>query len=204
MNKHSKTCTVIGLLLLAVAFCLTAYNFLSDKKAGDSASMVLEQMSPMPEEDREKIPETFGPDTSTPDYLLNPNMDMPEEEIDGQRYIGVLRIPSLSLELPVISKWSYQGLQIAPCRYDGSAYQNNLVIAAHNYASHFGNLGQLSQGDEITFTDMDGNIFFYEVASLETLSPYAVEDMTEGGWALTLFTCTVGGQARVAVRCSAG
>ena len=75
------------------------------------------------------------------------------------------------------------------------------MIAAHNYSSHFGRLKNLSQGDEVTFTDVDGNVFSYVVAALETLSPYAVEEMTSGGWDLTLFTCTIGGKSRVTVRC---
>lgn len=50
--------------------------------------------------------------------------------------------------------------------------------------------------------DIDGNVFSYEVVSLETLSTYDVENMTDGDWDLTLFTCTVGGQFRVTVRCS--
>ena len=136
-----------------------------------------------------------------PDYILNPEMDMPEKEVDGQKYIGVLRIPALSLELPVISEWSYSGLKESPCRYIGSAYLNNMVIVAHNYFSHFGHLKNLSPGDEITFTDVDGNMFRYEVIELETLSPFAIEEMTGGNWDLTLFTCTVGGQYRVTVRC---
>lgn len=137
-----------------------------------------------------------------PDYILNPEMDMPEEEVDGQKYIGVLKIPVLSLELPVISEWSYPSLRIAPCRYAGSAYLNSMVIAAHNYYSHFGYLKDLSPGDEVTFTDVDGNIFRYEVSALEILSPFAVEEMTNGDWDLTLFTCTVGGQSRVTIRCA--
>ena len=50
-------------------------------------------------------------------------MPMPEETIDGRSYIGVLEIPSLSLQLPVIGSWSYAELREAPCRYAGSAYQ---------------------------------------------------------------------------------
>ena len=49
-----------------------------------------------------------------------------------------------------------------------------------------------------------GTVFRYKVDSLETLSPYAISDMTSGGWPLTLFTCTVGGQSRLAIRCSVG
>ena len=209
MSKRGKICTGIGLLLLAAALFLTAYNLRSDAKAGKTADMVLEQLTPELETAEEKA-EISLPALPTgesleevyiPDYILNPEMDMPVEEIDGQKYIGVLRIPALSLELPVISEWSYPSLQIAPCRYAGSAYLNNMVIAAHNYYSHFGYLKNLSQGDEITFTDTDGNVFRYEVAELETLSPFAIEEMTGGDWDLTLFTCTVGGQSRVTVRC---
>ncbi len=206
MSKRGKICTGIGLLLLAAALFLTAYNFWSDAKAGRTADTVLEQLAPELEEEKDiSLPSLPSGESLEevyiPDYILNPEMEMPEEGIDGQQYIGVLRIPALSLELPVISEWSYPSLQIAPCRYAGSAYLNNMVIAAHNYYSHFGYLKNLSQGDEITFTDMDGNEFRYEVAELETLSPFAIEEMTSGDWDLTLFTCTVGGQSRVTVRC---
>ena len=34
---------------------------------------------------------------------------------------------------------------------------------------------------------MDGNAFSYRVAALETLSPWAIDDMTSGAWDLTLF-----------------
>lgn len=105
-------------------------------------------------------------------------------------------------ELPVISSWDYPGLRIVPCRYTGSAYTDDLVIAAHNYASHFGRLRELSQGDSIRFTDTDGNVFDYVVSELEILEPYAVSQMTEGDWDLTLFTCTPGGQYRVTLRCN--
>ena len=86
-------------------------------------------------------------------------MEMPTQEIDGQRYIGTLRLESLGLTLPIISEWDYTRLRIAPCRYAGSAYLDNMVIAAHNYESHFGQLKNLSQGEQITFTDIDGTCF---------------------------------------------
>ena len=209
MSKRGKICTGIGLLLLAAALFLTAYNLWSDAMAAVSIDIVLEQLTPELETAEEKAEISLPAlpsgesleEVYIPDYILNPEMEMPVEEVDGQQYIGVLRIPALSLELPVISEWSYPSLQIAPCRYAGSAYLNNMVIAAHNYYSHFGYLKNLSQGDEVTFTDMDGNMFRYEVAELETLSPFAIEEMTSGDWDLTLFTCTVGGQSRVTVRC---
>lgn len=92
-------------------------------------------------------------------------------------------------------------LRRTPCRYSGSAYRDDLILLAHNYESHFGRLKSLSPGDAVLFTDADGNEFAYEVLELEMLRPTAVEDMTAGDWDLTLFTCTLGGQARVTVRC---
>ncbi len=136
-----------------------------------------------------------------PDYILNPNMDMPEQKIDGIPYIGYLQIESLDLQLPIASKTTYPYLKKVPCRYEGSAYLDNLVIGAHNYTRHFGRIGKLSYGDKIVFTDMDGNQFSYEVATIEILQPTQVQDLCAGEWPLTLYTCTLGGKTRVVVRC---
>lgn len=58
-------------------------------------------------------------------------------EADGLCWIGELEIPSLQLTLPVADPWSYPSLKKAPCRYTGSAEENSLIIAAHNYKSAF-------------------------------------------------------------------
>ena len=170
MNKWSKRFIGIGLLCLLAALCLTAYNLWSDARAGKTADQVLRQMDRLAED---RAQDTHAAE-EVPDYILNPRMDMPTQEIDGQNYIGTLQIEALELSLPVISEWSYSRLQIAPCRYAGSVYMDNMVIAAHNYTSHFGRLKELSQGDAVTFTDIDGNIFRYQVTEIETLQPYPV------------------------------
>ncbi len=95
---------------------------------------------------------------------------MPVIEIDGYDYIGVLQIPSLDLTLPVYSH-GHPALQIAPCRYEGSAYDGGLVIAGHNFDSHFGNLSRLEPGDEIRFIDLSGHTFTYAVAETEVRTP---------------------------------
>ena len=205
MSKRGKLCTALGLLLLLAALGLTAYNLWLDARASMSVDVVLERLTPTLSSRQSELPALSSgealEEAFVPDYVLNPEMAMPEETIDGRNYIGVLDIPALELSLPIISEWSYDALQIVPCRYSGSAYLDNLVIAGHNYRSHFASLPQLQPGDTVTFTDMDGNVFSYAVSSLETLSSYAISDMTSGDWDLTLFTCTVGGQSRLAIRC---
>ena len=205
MSKRGKLCTALGLLLLLAALGLTAYNLWRDAMASMSVDVVLERLTPTLSSRHSELPALSSgealEEAFVPDHVLNPEMAMPEETIDGRNYIGVLDIPALDLSFPIISEWSYDALQIAPCRYSGSAYLDNLVIAGHNYRSHFASLPQLQPGDTVTFTDMDGNVFSYAVSSLETLSSYAISDMTSGDWDLTLFTCTVGGQSRLAIRC---
>ena len=131
---------------------------------------------------------------------------MTEVELDGWNYIGYLSIPSIGLELPVMSEWSYAGLKVAPGRYSGSTYADNMVVCAHNYAKHFSPIKWLAEGAEVYFTDMDGMVWSYEVSYVENLQPTQIEKMTtktedSDAWDLTLFTCTTGGSARCAVRC---
>ncbi len=48
---------------------------------------------------------------------------------------------------------------------------------------------------------MDGNRFLYRVDNMELIRPAGVMEMTESGYALSLFTCTLDGQNRLTVRC---
>jgi len=185
-----------GLLLMAAALCLTCYNVWEERRAEASTTAALEQILPELPDPPEDVQES-----TPPDYLLDPEAEMPTMEIDGQAYIGVLTIPVLELDLPVMSEWSYPRLKIAPCRFEGSAYLDDLIIAAHNYHSHFGGLKDLRAGDEVAFTDVEGNVFRYTVAELETLGGNDLDLLEGGDWDLTLFTCTIGGKSRVTVRC---
>lgn len=187
-----------GMLLIAAALFLTGYNLWDERRAAASAEQVLEELR--------RDPESSDPDEGQggiPDYLLNPDMEMPVIEIDGIKYIGTLEIPAFDISLPIAAEWSYEKLRTAPCRYAGSAYKNNLVIAAHNYRAHFGLLKELSAGARVTFTDTDGNVFTYDVTEVQILEPLDIEEMISGEWDLTLFTCTLSGQTRLAVRCEA-
>ena len=183
-RRAASTLLIIaGAALLAGALSLFLWNRYEDERAGDAAQEALEQV-------RGRIAQSEGEAA-----------EMTEVEIDGYLYIGYISIPSLGLDLPVMSTSSYEQLKIAPCRYHGSTKTDDLVIAAHNYERHFGGIKDLEAGDAVYFTDMDGVTTAYEVALVDTLSATAVEEMTSSGYDLTLFTCTLGGQSRVTVRC---
>lgn len=195
--KKGSIFIIIGLLLLVAALLLTCFNLYDQFRGERSVDNIMDKMIL-------KNGEHSLQEGEVPDYILNPDMEMPVETIDGRDFIGTLEIPSLNLNLPIISQWSYGNLRVAPCRYDGSAYKNDMILAAHNYPSHFGNLKYLKEGEHVIFTDADGNKFTYTAVVRETLMPTAVNEMLskeEDDWDLTLFTCTVGGRSRVVVRC---
>ena len=75
------------------------------------------------------------------------------------------------------------------------------MIAGHNYKAHFSLIKWLEIGDPIQFIDVLGKEYNYEVVEMEIVQPEEVERMITGDWDLTLFTCTTGGQARMAIRC---
>ena len=198
-NTLRKICMVSGLLLIAAALCLFVYNKREAESAAQTAEQALQEISDVPHVLEQ--PQESEIHSIIPDYISDPTMEMPTVEVDGNFYIGILEIHALELSLPVISEWNDTRLKQAPCRYKGSVYLDNLIIAGHNYKKHFGGLKNLQIGDTITFTDMDEHCFSYTVTALEELDGTAIEAMESGDWDLTLFTCKIGGKKRVTVRC---
>ena len=190
-NKLGTICMLLGTVLIVAALSLFLWNRREAEHAAEAAETILPQVV-------EQIAETAAEAPAPPDPF---DPTMTEAEIDGYMYIGYLSIPALGLELPVMSEWDYTRLTIAPCRYSGSTKTDDLVIAAHNYARHFGGLSGLSGGEEVYFVDMDNMVSSYTVVAVEILPPTAVEEMTNGEYDLSLYTCTYGGRSRVTVRC---
>ena len=204
--RKSRIFKIAGFIMLAAAIGLAAVNRHTEKKAGEfSAAVITELKKSVPEAKAEFSEEDVAlllpEEIEYPDYVLNPFMDLPLVKIEDYEYCGTVSIPSLSIELPVINEWSYPALRVSPCRYEGTPYLNNMIICAHNYSTHFGEIKNLSIGEEIYFTDNEGNVFRYRVTELETLGPWDSDEMINGNYGLTLFTCTIGGRTRVVVRC---
>lgn len=196
-NKKGRVLIIGGLLLLLAAVGLSGYNLWQEQRAADAAETTLAELTA-----QIPAPGTVAlPEGMFPDYEVAPEMEMPTVAVASYDYIGYLSIPALSLELPVMSEWSYPNLKVSPCRYAGSAYEDGFVICAHNFKRHFGGLKDLSIGDAIQFVDADGNAFDYVVAEVGQLNPDDTREMLSKDWALSLFTCTLGGQFRVTVRC---
>ena len=149
MRKLSVICVIIGVTLLLSALSLCLYNIHEDKKGGEQAKIILQEIKAEIPEPTEKIDDLFS------EYETEEATEA-TLEIEDSIYIGVIRIPALEIELPVMSEWSYPNLKIAPCRYMGTLYTNDCIICAHNYNTHFGRIGNLHTDDEIIFQDVSG------------------------------------------------
>lgn len=199
MKRKGSVLIFTGLMLIAAALFITAFNLREEAAARTASVRAADRLEALIPAHTPRPAAVSG--AVLPENVPETDMEMPVKTVDGVDYIGVIAVPSLSLELPVASEWSYERLKTSPCRYSGSVYSGDMVLCAHNYSSHFGQIKTLKPGDAVVFTDVDGNVYNYEVAELETLQPAAVDEMKSGEWDLTLFTCTIGGQTRVTVRC---
>jgi sortase A len=195
-------CVFLGVVCLLSAVGLVVYNRWEADRAEDTAQALLADVqSIMDEKPQEQF---LHEDTvNLPNHLEKRPTEMATVKVGGYDCIGILSVPVLELELPVLTDWSYEKLKKAPCHYYGTYYEKDFVIAAHNYQSHFGRLSELRTGDIVFFTDVNGAAYYYEVVLLETLPKDATEEMITAGFDLSLYTCTPGGASRVTVRCNA-
>lgn len=189
-NRISRILSCIGIVLVICSISLCAYNVYDSFRSYFVSQQKMDEYH--------IVKTSVG---SIPDYVLNPDMDMPEVDVDGMSCIGTLEIPSLDLNLCVTSTFSDDNMKQLPCRYYGSIYKNDMVIVAHNYWFHFGRLNTLKSGDEVIFTDASGNCFKYSVDVMDVVGPESVAEVTNGKWPLTLVTCTLDSQNRIVVRC---
>lgn len=212
-KKLGISLVIMGTVLLVAALSLILYNRIQDKQYSEAASTALDDI-------KELIPglgETVGglipsirPDGSgnTNPEITKPGIldDYVKEETivesDGIRYLGVISLPSIEIELPVTADCNNANMKFAACRYEGTVAGSDLIICAHNLPSFFSKLSKMYSGDEIIFVDGDGEYHYYEIVEISTMGGYEVDKMKEGSdeWDITLFTCTYGGANRVAVR----
>lgn len=192
MRKFGICCIILGFLCLLASGGWIFYNRWEAKQAENAAQTLLREVqAQIPEAEQATEPEDPEP------------AQMLTAQVSGYDCIGILSIPVLELELPVLTDWNYEKLKVAPCVYYGSYYEKNFVIAAHNYEGHFKQLSQLQAEDLILFTDLSGREHIYEVLLLETLPGDATQAMIKADFDLSLYTCTPGGGSRVTVRCNA-
>jgi len=207
-NSLSKVLIISGVLLILVAVGLFVYSRIDDHLAGLRAQRLLEQVLSegwdiVVLDEAEQRTASHDPSAIA---LVNDEEDQHSSGYAGRQIIGILEIPSLKLALPVLHASTNALLNISVARYTGdvSDRPERLVIAGHNFDSHFGRIYTLSPGDEILFTTPGGQTFSYSMIRLESCHMSEKEAVQAGDdWEITLLTCQDDRTMRYLVRFAA-
>lgn len=128
---------------------------------------------------------------------------------DGTEYftIGIINIPDINVNYPILSTTSAELLKIAPCKFWGSNPNQvgNLCIVGHNYrnSKFFSKLSKLELGDIIEITDLAGITLKYSVYDKYNVLPEDVNctsQLTDGKKEVTLITCTNDNKERTVIK----
>lgn len=110
--------------------------------------------------------------------------------------IGIIEIPKINIQYPILSDANDEFLKISPCRFYGP-YPNgvgNLCIAGHNYDDDrfFSNLFKLSIGDTINIYDYNNfclSYYVYDKFEILESDTSCTSQSTNGKREITLVTC---------------
>ena len=185
LTRPRRLLVAAGALLLLAGALLAGQNLLTERRAARQTADLLAAV-----ETRIAAP-----------------ADLPAPEVTGDPWagyevIGVVGLPDLGLSLPVLAGYTQDLLAVAPCRYtdDLALEPGQLVVAGHNYRTHFGRLGELAPGSRITWQNLDGVTYAYTVTEVTEIDAGDREALEQGDWDLTLFTCDVTRTRRILVR----
>lgn len=188
---------VLGLILISVPLY---FRFAGNQR---NEQMIQEFQKIVEEKEHEEEQEEDGQEA--------PETALSEEDaatLAKAEVIGLIEIEKLDIKYAVLEGAdSYElscGIGHIPDTA-GIGESGNCVLAGHRgsrYGTYFKYLNQLEEGDVIKLTDKEGEQFFYEVESMEVVSPYdnSVKDQGEDT-ILTLLTCENSGTMRLIVKC---
>ena len=92
------------------------------------------------------------------------NNALPSLTVDGKDFVGIIEMPRYESALPVGADWG--NLTKYPRRFDGSIYNGTLQIGATTQKGQYDFYREISVGDTVIFTDVEGNRYTYAVTNL--------------------------------------
>lgn len=91
-------------------------------------------------------------------------LDMPALSLEGRDFIGLVELPAYGVKLPLYGHWEYGKVVQFPCRFDGTLYNDSLIIGAS--ADQLSCVKTIEHGDVVTVTDMQGAVYTYRVSNI--------------------------------------
>ena len=172
-NITQKICIIGGSCLILVAIAvliLWQWNIHTAEKNAKSYAETLLTLIP---EGQNAVPEERS------------DNGMSVLSIEGTDFIGLLEMPRYGSVFPVGSAWG--NADKFPCRFSGSIYDQSLKIGATTQKGQFDFYREISVGDALAFTDMEGNQFNLTVSNIRYVKHADTAAMGREDAALTLF-----------------
>lgn len=127
-----------------------------------------------------------------------------EIEIDGYKVLGIIRIPKIDLEYPILNETNKISMKKSITKFWGPNLNTigNLTLAGHNNkdGTMFGKVKKLELGDIIEIEDLYKNTVKYKIFDMYVIDPNdvsCVESVDANTKEVTLITCTNGNKNRL-------
>lgn len=168
-----KVCILVGVCLIAgaiITLFLWQWNInASIRKSQDYVNTL-----------RTSIP---APQSAVPEERQNNTM--PVLSVAGTDFVGVIEMPRYSSVLPVCANWGHASKY--PSLFSGSIYNRTLQIGATSQKGQYDFYREISVGDTVLFTDVEGNRYTYVITSLRYVQHADQTALNSKESALTLF-----------------
>lgn len=129
------------------------------------------------------------------------------QEIDGHKVIGIIKIPKINLEYPILETTNKNTLNLSITKFWGNQINEigNVTLAGHNNlnGTMFGKIKKLEVGDIIELTDIQNVVIQYQIFKTYVIDPNDISCILPEQKAVrevTLITCTNGNKNRFIVK----
>ena len=150
--RTNKLLIFVGVCLLIAAAAVLLWWQLGIQDAAQKAESYVHIIRTQTPEPQSAVPEKRQDNT------------MAALSIDYTDFVGILEMPGYGLSLPVCEDWGETAKY--SCRFSGSIYDRSIQIGATTQKGQLDFYRDLSVGDAVYFTDMEGNRFSYEITDI--------------------------------------
>ena len=183
-----KICITAGAVLLALAVGLLSWwQFSIHSSIKRAESLVTTIFETIPEVQNSSLEE-------------RQNNTMPTLSLEGEDFVGVLEMPRFDSSLPVCNDWG--NITKHPCKFYGSIYDGTMQIGLTSQKGQYDFYREISVGDTVTFTDVEGSRYTYFISNLRYEKHADKTALEREDSSLTLFIKNVYGFEYLIVSCN--